>query len=66
MKDPRDSVAMVMALSLAVVFVWSGVVTMLRVYLGVGQQVEIAAEWGVLLGLLIGQLGNYIARDPKD
>ena len=67
MKDPRDSVALVMAVSLLIVFLASAVITALRVWLGSGpQSVELAAEWGVVIGLLIGQLGNYIARDPKD
>jgi len=67
MKDPRDNVAMVMALSLLIVFLASAVITALRVWLGAGSQsVELAAEWGVVVGLLIGQLGNYIARGPKD
>ena len=61
MKEWRHIVAIMLAAALLLFIFTAGVENVWRADLGEPfPQAEFAAEWGVVIGLLIGALANYI------
>ena len=61
MNDWRHIVAIMLAAALLLFILTVGIENVWRAYLGQPfPEIEFAAEWGVVIGLLIGALAHYI------